>query len=86
MHQGLAVRGHDGSFLILDRVGSVDVVIGVRSHTGKVLSVYLMEPDIEKVVEFLSRKAIRKARITWERANGTNRAMPLRLASSNCHR
>jgi hypothetical protein len=36
---GLAVEGHDGSFLILDRVGSVDVVIGVRSHTGEMLSV-----------------------------------------------
>jgi hypothetical protein len=54
--RGLAVGGHDGSFLILDRVGSLDFVIGVRSHTGEVLNVYLMEPDIEKVVEFLSRK------------------------------
>jgi hypothetical protein len=58
----------------------------LRATRRPLLSVYLMEPDIEKVVEFLSRKAIRKARITWERANGTNRAMPLRLASSNCHR
>jgi hypothetical protein len=57
LHQGLAARGHDGSFLILDGVGSVDVVIDIRSHTGKVLSVYLMEPDIERVMEFLSRKA-----------------------------
>jgi hypothetical protein len=30
-------------------------VVGVRSHTGEVLSVYLMDVDIEKVVEFLSR-------------------------------
>jgi hypothetical protein len=54
--RGLAVGGHDGSFLIVDRVGSVGVVIGVRSHTGEVLSVYLLDADIEKVVEFLSRK------------------------------
>jgi hypothetical protein len=54
---GLAVGGHDGSFLVVDRVGSIDVVIGVRTHTGEVLSVYLMDRDIEKVVEFLSRKA-----------------------------
>ena len=52
----LAVAGHDGSFLIVDRVGSVDFVVAVRSHTGEVLSVYLMNGDIEKVVEFLSRK------------------------------
>jgi hypothetical protein len=50
------VGGHDGSYLILDRVGSVDVVISVRSHTGEVLSVYLMDCDIEKLVEFLSRR------------------------------
>jgi hypothetical protein len=54
--RGLALGGHDASFLIVDRVGSVDVVIGVRSHTGEVLSVYLMARDIEKLVEFLSRK------------------------------
>ena len=45
--RGLAVGGHDGSFLIVDRVGRVDVVVGLRSHTGEVLSVYMMEPDIE---------------------------------------
>jgi len=28
----------------------------VRSDTGEVLSVYLMGADIEKVVEFLTRK------------------------------
>jgi hypothetical protein len=54
--RGLAVGGHDGSFLIVDRVGRVDFVVGVRSHTGEVLSVYLMEPEIKKLVEFLSRK------------------------------
>lgn len=53
------LTGHppgDGSFLIVDRVGRVDIVVGVRSHTGEVLSVHLMEPDIEKAVEFLFRK------------------------------
>jgi hypothetical protein len=54
--RGLAVGGNDGSFLILDRVGSVDFVIGVRSHTGEVLSVYLMERDIKKLMEFLTQK------------------------------
>jgi hypothetical protein len=34
----------------------VDVVVGVRSHTGEVLSVHLMDADIEKLREFLSRK------------------------------
>ena len=54
--RGLAVGGHDGSFLILDRVGSLDFVFGVRSHTGEVLSVYLKDADIEKLMEFLTRK------------------------------
>jgi hypothetical protein len=54
--RGLAIGGHDGSFLIIDRAGREDFVVGVRSHTGEVLSVYLMDADIEKVVEFLSRK------------------------------
>jgi hypothetical protein len=53
---GLAIGGHNGSFLIIDRVGRVDFVVGVRSHTGVVLSVYLMDIDIEKLVEFLRRK------------------------------
>ena len=35
---------------------NVDVVVGVRSHTGEVLSVYLMDADIEKLMEFLRRK------------------------------
>jgi hypothetical protein len=34
----------------------VDVVVGVRSHTGEVLSVHPMDHDIEKLVKFLSRK------------------------------
>jgi hypothetical protein len=54
--RGLAVGGRDGCFLVIDRVDSVVVVVGVRSHTGEVLSVYLMHADIEKLVEFLSRK------------------------------
>ena len=54
--RGLAIEGHDGSFLIVDRVGRVDFVVGVRSHTGDVLSVYLMDADIEKLMEFLTRK------------------------------
>jgi hypothetical protein len=54
--RGLAVGGHDGSFLIVDRGGGVDFVVGVRSHNGEVLSVYLMDHDIEKLIEFLSRK------------------------------
>jgi hypothetical protein len=54
--KGLAIGGHDGSFLIIDRVGRVDVVVGGRSHAGEVLSVYLMDADIEKLMEFLSRK------------------------------
>ena len=54
--EGLTIGGHDGSFLIIDRVGNADAVIGVRYHTGEVLSVYLMDIDIEKLVEFLRRK------------------------------
>ena len=54
--RGLVVGGHDGSFLVIDRVDMVDYVFGVRSHTGEVLSVYLRNDDIEKIAEFLSRK------------------------------
>jgi hypothetical protein len=54
--EGLAIGGHDGSFLIIDRVGDMVVVVGVRSHNGEVLSVYLMDADIEKLTEFLTRK------------------------------
>ena len=55
---GLAVGGHDGSFLIVDRIGRADFVVGVRSHNGEVLSIYLMDHDIEKLIEFLSRKSV----------------------------
>ena len=55
--RGLALGGHYGSFLIVDRVGRVDFVVGVRSDTGEVATVYLMDRDIEKVVEFLTRKS-----------------------------
>jgi hypothetical protein len=34
----------------------VDFVVGVRSHTGEVISVYLMDRDIKKLMEFLSQK------------------------------
>jgi len=54
--RGLVVGGHDGSFLVIDRVDILDYVFGVRSHTGEVLSVYLRNDDIEKLVGFLSRK------------------------------
>ena len=53
--RGLVVGGHDGSFLVIDRVDMVDCVFGVRSHTGEVLSVYLRNDDIENIAEFLSR-------------------------------
>jgi hypothetical protein len=54
--KGLAIGGHDGGFLIIDRVGNADAVVGVRSHTGEVVSVYLMDTDVEKLMEFLCRK------------------------------
>ena len=54
--RGLAIGGHDGSFLIVDRARGVDFVVAVRSHTGEVLSVYLADADIDKLMEFLSRK------------------------------
>jgi hypothetical protein len=53
--RGLALGGHDNCFLIVDRVGQ-DFVLGVRAHNGEVLTVYLMDVDIEKLVEFLSQK------------------------------
>jgi len=53
--RGLAVGGRDGCFLIVDRV-AMDFVVGVRSHTGEVLSVYLTDADIEKLVKFLGHK------------------------------
>ena len=54
--RGLAIEGHDGSFLIVERAGAANFVVRVRSHTREVLSVYLIDAEIEKVVEFLSRK------------------------------
>jgi hypothetical protein len=53
--RGIALGGHDGCHLIVDRV-AMDFVVGVRFHSGEVLSVYLRNEDIEKLVEFLSRK------------------------------
>ena len=53
--RGLAVGGHDDCFLVVDRAGH-DFVLGVRAQTGEVLSVYLRDHDIEKLVQFLSRK------------------------------
>jgi hypothetical protein len=34
----------------------VEFVVGWRSHTGEVLSVYRYDADIEKLMEFLSQK------------------------------
>jgi hypothetical protein len=53
---GLAIGGHDGSLLILDRVGRMEFVVGLRSHTSEVLSVYLTDVDVEKLIEFLTRE------------------------------
>jgi hypothetical protein len=53
---GLAIGGHNGSLLGVDRVGRVEFVVGLRSHTGDVLSVYLTDVDVEKLIEFLTRK------------------------------
>ena len=54
--QGLAVGGHDGSFLVVDRVACSDCVVGIRGPGGEVLSVYLKNVDIEKLIEFLGQK------------------------------
>jgi hypothetical protein len=48
------VGGHDDHFLIIDRVGA-DYVVGVRSQTGDLLSVYLRNDDIVEVMKFLAR-------------------------------
>ena len=53
--RGLAVGGHDNCFLIVDRVGQ-ELVVGIRTHTGEVSTVYLLDADIEKLVKFLSQK------------------------------
>ena len=54
--QGLAVGGHDGSFLVVNRVACSDCLVGIRGPDGEVLSVYLTNVDIEKLVEFLGEK------------------------------
>jgi hypothetical protein len=54
--QGLAVGGHDGSFLVVDRVACSDCVVGIRGPDGEVLSVYLTNVDIHKLVEFLGQR------------------------------
>jgi len=54
--QALAVGGHDGSFLVVDRVARSDCVVGIRSPDREVLSVYLTNVDIEKLLEFLGQK------------------------------
>jgi hypothetical protein len=56
LRQGARGWRRDGSFLIVDRAGRVDFVVGVRSHTGEVLGVYLMDRDIKKLMESLSQK------------------------------
>jgi hypothetical protein len=43
------------SRLPVNRGVGVDFVVGVRSHAGEVLSVYLMDADIAKLMEFLSQ-------------------------------
>jgi hypothetical protein len=57
LHQGVRSRKSRRCFLLVDRVGRVDFVAGVRSPTREVLSGSLMECDIEKVVVFLARKS-----------------------------
>jgi len=34
----------------------VELVVGLRSHTGEVLSVYITDVDVEKLIEFLTWK------------------------------
>jgi hypothetical protein len=42
--------------LFVDRVGRVEFVVRLRSHNGEVLSVHLTDVDVEKLIEFLTRK------------------------------
>jgi hypothetical protein len=56
LHQGSHPQATTAVFGIVDRVGSVGLVIAPRSHTGEALSVYLRDADIEKVIEFLTWK------------------------------
>ena len=53
--QGLAIGGHDGSLLVVDRVARSDCVVGIRGPDGEVLSVYLTNLDVEKLIEFLGQ-------------------------------
>ena len=34
----------------------MEFIVGLRSPTGEVLSVYLTDVDVEKLIEFLTRK------------------------------
>ena len=52
--RGLLVGGHDDHFLIIDKVGA-DYVVGVRSHNGELLSVYLRSDDMIEVMKFLTQ-------------------------------
>ena len=54
--QGLAVGGHDGSFLVVDRVARSDCVVGIRGPDGEVLTVYLTKLDVEQLIEVLGQK------------------------------
>jgi hypothetical protein len=54
--QGLAVGGHDGNFLVVDRVACSDCVVAIRGPGNEVLSVYLTNVDIEQLLEFLGQK------------------------------
>lgn len=55
--EALAVGGHDGSLLVVDRVARTDCVVGIRGPAGEMVSVYLTNVDIEKLVEFLGQEA-----------------------------
>ena len=54
--QALAIGGHDGSVLVVDRVACSDCVVGIRGPDGEVQSAYLTNVDIEKLLEFLGQK------------------------------
>jgi len=54
--QGLAIGGHDGSLLVVDRVARSDCVVAIRGPDNEVLSVYLTNVDIEQLLEFLGQK------------------------------
>jgi hypothetical protein len=54
--EALAIGGHDGSFLVVDRVARSDCLVGIRGPDGEVLSIYLTNIDIEKLVKFLGQR------------------------------